>query len=375
VGALGKSKTVRAWVLAGALALAGTAAAGEAVNPDGRGWLKTGGAWSPAPSFSDIGVGVYSVSGFSLVYDGPGDLREYHSRSAWEAEGCWPLLSSTSLRLGFRWSRVQQDQILAINNGGSVENEELRQLDLQAPFLGLSLYPAAFFKDRYQAGPGVNPDGWAWWPSLDLDGELRKTRQFFNSRTDPEDFEVIEGQEAAVRATLPLPLGAPATLWASYEQAAGWSSTLVDSPLMRQSGGAFSRFPKPGIQRPQDLPVQQEAVGLRLYFAPRTPGSAWSAHLGPAGQWGLDLALRRAQVEEPKGMRIQTRAYEMSASRAFRGGLQLGLGYQLLVDDGFFLPVADSSSQPYCHSFLIQAGWSWGLSVAAPEPVAPGQAS
>lgn len=355
MGALGKPKTVRGALLALCLPWALHAAA---LNPDGQGWLRADGLWKLSGSSYSSPIAIFTVMpGPTLVQTGTGELRGDYTTLEWALQGAFPLSAAVSVRAGLAFEQVRQDWNLA--NAGSSLSEDLRTLDLLAPSAGFSVYPAGFW-GAYRPSVEANPDGWIRWPSLDLDYSLRRTRQFYDNHTTPGNFEVVEGQERGLRTTLTLPLNAWSTLWASYERPWDWQQSLVDgSPNVPGKGGtSFSG------KRPTDLPAEDEALGLRLYFAPAKPGQAWSAHLGPQGQWRVEGSFRRRLAEEAKGMRLFTRTWDFNATRALGGGWQLGLGYQVAVDDrwdmdapGFYF----DTTQPLRQSLTLHAAWAWGV--------------
>jgi hypothetical protein len=334
-----------------------------ALNPDGVGWVRMYGLLGVHPSVIDYGefLAAEIDSSFNLIEVGRGTVLSSNWQQRGSFEAALPVLGAVSLRVALQFERVHSTETFRLHSG-IMFYENLRQVDVLAPGLGLSLYPAAVFQGKYLIRGSSNPNGWALWPSLDLDLRWRRTRQYWTEGDGAESFEWVEGNEHSLQARVTWPLLPWVTAWASFERPWGWAQSSADGSTKPGSVGAHFNG-----RRPPDLAAEDQAVGLRFFMTPGHQGPAWSAHLGPQGQWRLDAAFRRRLSEGSQGMRVLTRSWDLSATRAMARGWQLGLGYQALVDDSFTFFWPDTVSRPLAHSISFNLGWAWGVTLAEPS--------
>jgi hypothetical protein len=346
--------------LATALFCAAAARSGEAINPDGRDWIDASGVWKLSNSAHETEILFVDVPSLSV---NPGKIQV--SSSTWEAglHGAMPLKHWLSFRAGVDFERQHRNWLGVLFNG--VPRFEWKEdVDLLAPYVGFSFYLGSVTRP-FKADPAENPDGWAWWPSLDLDLRQRRTRQFYEQSSSPETSEATEGVEHGLRVRLTLPLGRSATLWGAFERPFGWS---YSDGQAQGTPGLDLLF---GNGRPLSMPAEEQALGLRLFLRPQHPGPAWTAHLGPGGQWRLDASLRRRLGEWPDGMQVLSLVWGLEAAYALPAGTELGVGYQLIDDDRYYALLDGDTATPLRHSVTVRAAWSWGVNTVKPEPSEP----
>jgi hypothetical protein len=323
---------------AGALLLAGLAAAAVAALPEGKGTVALGLDAAQASTVDTLG--------------GPG-AGYYYGQTGYglSLKGDAPLWSGIALGLDVEGATRSYE--MNISGFAPKSSESIAAYGFGAD---LRLYPAAFLGHAFKVGDGANPDGWLLWPSLNLGYSYARSNDFnhgwFFAPID-EDFNVFTtDQDFSYEVVLPMATG--------FSVRAGYQRNSVEditenSPFSSNSsasGGAH----------------EGEWLGLSS-FIDLAPGAGADAarpfvpHLGRVGTLRADLGYQR-RLQFPGNLYPNwdvTQTLNLALSTPLSSSLGLGLSVARAESDlvggisGEFLDRGQSQGR---------VTWQYGLALS-----------
>lgn len=310
-------------------------------NPDGLVWIHAEGQFTMQQdrrNLENVTFMDFDPVTMNLVNLGRGRVRYLSGERAGAVRGTLALHSGLSLGLGLQHSRTEMTLTGEVYGSARVFGLEYSYLDQWGPSAVLTLYPGAYVTGSDIGEAGSNPDGWLYWPSLQVSAGRLWTFQ-------GEPYAHQNGQRRLLAVNVDLPLATFVTLEGGVRHGYEWSY-LDGIPLF---------YPMSPIRDDEE-----QSLGLRFYWGGDAEAGLWHPHLGAPGAWRLNLRGARELQYRPQGAWLSRTTWTLAVQHALPWNVALSLGYKHhVIQQVEPSPIWAIHTQPHRHDLNAALSWAF----------------